>query len=86
MVSVAMLIRQPLTKPDLHELRQSILSLVLACPFDGTKSPDCQLCELRQLNLKTRFEWINGLTLQEAEGIWAAHEKCLTRKECQHAK
>jgi hypothetical protein len=81
-----MLIRQPLNKPDLPELRQSILGLILACPFDGTKPPDCQLCEIRQLSLRLRFEWVNSLTIEEAAGIWATHEKCLTRKECQQSK
>jgi hypothetical protein len=81
-----MLTRQPVTKPSLQELKQSILGLVLACPFDGTKPPDCQLCEFRKLPLRTRFEWVNALTLEEAEGIWATHEKCLMLKQCRKAR
>jgi Fe-S-cluster containining protein len=76
-----MLTHRPPKKPDLNELRQSILGLILACPFDGTNPPDCQLYEIRQLSLKTRFEWVNGLTLEEAEAVWTNHEKCLMTKK-----
>ena len=58
-------------KSTLQELKESILGLVLACPFDGTKPPDCRLSKVRQLNLRMRFEWVNGLKLEEAESIWA---------------
>jgi hypothetical protein len=71
---------------DLQELKESILGLVLACPFDGTKPPDCQLCEIRKRSLRARFEWANGLTLEEAENVWATHEKCLMAKKCRGSK
>ncbi len=76
-----MLIHRRPKKPALYELRQSILGLILACPFDGTNPPDCQLCEIRKFSLKTRFEWVNGLTLEEAEAVWANHEKCSMMKK-----
>jgi len=73
-------------KPDLQELKQSILGLILACPVDGTNPPDCQLCEIRKLSLRMRFEWVNGLTLEEAEAVWINHEKCSMAKECRGSK
>jgi hypothetical protein len=76
----------PPPKATLQELKESILSLVLACPFDGTKPPDCPLSKVRQLSLRTRFEWVNGLNLEEAEGLWATHEKCLMAKEIKKSR
>jgi hypothetical protein len=81
-----MLTHRSVKKPNLQEPKQSILGLVLACPFDGTKPPDCQLCEFRRLPLGTRFEWVNALTLEEAEAIWGTHEKCLVLKQCQKSR
>jgi hypothetical protein len=73
-------------KRALQELKQSILGLVMACPFDQTNPPDCQLCEIRQLDLKMRFQWVSGLTLAEAKGIWATHEECIMTKESHEFK
>ncbi|HWZ93892.1 MAG TPA: hypothetical protein VNW30_01745 [Opitutaceae bacterium] len=81
-----MLICRPRKKPDVYEFRQSILNLVLSCPVEGGNPPDCQLCEYRNLDLRTRFEWVQGLTLDEAQGIWATHEKCLMLKKCQKSR
>jgi len=53
----------------------------LACPFSGTNPPDCQLYEIRKLTLRERFEWVNGLTTEEAEAVWAHHEKCSMMKK-----
>jgi hypothetical protein len=76
-----MLAPLPPKKRDLQELKLLILGLSMACPLDQKNPPDCQLCEIRKLELKTRFQWVSRLTLAEAEGIWAAHEKCKMTKE-----
>jgi len=79
---------RPQRKTDLHLhlLAQSILGLTVACPFDQTNPPGCQLCEIRKLDLKTRFQWVSKLTLSEAQAIWGNHDKCLATKERRKAK
>jgi hypothetical protein len=69
----------------LEELKQSILGLVMACPFDQKNPSGCQLCEIRKLDLKLRYQWVSSLTIEEAEAIWATHEKCMISKECHGA-
>jgi hypothetical protein len=81
-----MLSRRPYKKRGLPELRQLILGLAMACPFDQSNPPACQLYEIRNLGLKERFQWVSKLTLSEAEGIWAIHEKCINTKECQECQ
>jgi hypothetical protein len=72
-------------KRTLQELKQLILGLTMACPFDQTNPTSCQLCEFRKLDLKERFQWTSRLTLEEAETIWANHEQCmLTREDMTH--
>ncbi|HWZ93722.1 MAG TPA: hypothetical protein VNW30_00865 [Opitutaceae bacterium] len=68
-------------KRTLQELKQLVLGLSIACPFDQKNPLSCQLHEIRKLDLKTRFQWVSRLTLAEAEGIWASHEKCVLEKE-----
>jgi hypothetical protein len=74
-------------KTDLHLqlLRQAVLGLTPACPFDQTNPPSCQLSKIRKLGLKGRFEWVEGLTLLEARAIWSNHDKCLMKKERRQA-
>ena len=73
-------------KRTLQELKQLILGLTMACPFDQTNPSSCQLHEIRKLDLKERFQWSARLTQEEAESIWANHEKCILTKEEQKSK
>jgi hypothetical protein len=79
---------RPPKKPDphLHLPRQAVLGLTVACPFDQTNPPDCQLCEIRKIDLNARFEWISKLTLTEAQAILIHHDQCLLTKENRRAK
>ncbi|MGA3006443.1 MAG: hypothetical protein ABSE59_01000 [Opitutaceae bacterium] len=66
---------------SLTKLKQAVFGLSMVCPFDQSNPCDCQICEIRKLDLKDRFEWVSRLTKAEAEMIWAKHEECLKTKE-----
>jgi hypothetical protein len=77
-------IGQPKKRSLPLQLKQSLFGLSIECPFDGKNPPGCQICDIRKLDIKARFEWVSRLTIEEAASIWAKHEECLLEKEGVH--
>jgi hypothetical protein len=78
--------KRPPKVDQLQQLKQSVLGLVLECPFDQCNPADCQLFEIRQLELKDRFAWVMGLSGEELAAIWASHQMCVMAKKAAESK
>ncbi len=66
---------------DVENLRTLVFGLTVTCPFSNDNPSDCPLYKVRQLSLKERKSWVNGLTNEECKETYERHVKCLNVKE-----
>ena len=67
------------------EMRDSILSLAMACPIDRCSAQDCPLFHIRQLDLPGRLEWFKSLTDEDLVYLNTYHCICMKTKAELHA-
>jgi len=66
--------------PAQKKLQGRVVALSVACPVDECNPPECPFHKLRKLPLRDRYEWVKGISEEEALRLLAFHEKCVEEK------
>lgn len=61
--------------------KSAAFGLSVACPFDQGNPSTCPLHEVRKMNLKERYEWIQRLSDESTLHLLTHHQKCLGEKK-----
>jgi len=66
---------------DAEWARALLMGLIRECPFGGNPL-DCQGHDLRRdLSMEARVDWVQNLSTEECERLYASHLACLRGKE-----
>ncbi len=66
---------------DRDRLKAWVVGLTMACPFDQSNPPDCQLCLIRTKPVIERLLWVESLEHEQLRLIVNTHILCLAQKE-----
>lgn len=69
--------------PDYLASLSRVMGLAIACPYSQDNPGHCQLCDVRNLPLADRIEWVRGLSSAELKRIAIGHEACLKALEAE---
>lgn len=62
-------------------LRNAVIGLSIACPFDQGNPEDCPLCSIRKKPVRERFEWVQSLSGEELVDLYRYHGSCIVDRE-----